>query len=606
MKTISFKFSILANLVLLFSICTLLFASCKKTSDITAVNDPNNNTPDLVTKINSSVSGFVTNQFDAPVSGASVVVGTRTTVTDRYGYFEVKNVEVIKNAAVVTVSQQGYFKGIKTYMATEGKAAFFRIKLLPKANAGNVNAISGGSVSLSNGLNISLPANAVKNATTGDIYTGTVNVAATWIDPSSAELSNIMPGDLRGINTDSRMKILTTYGMAGVELTSTSGEPLQITDGKKATLTFPIPSTIAGNAPSTIPLWHFDETTGLWKEEGSAAKNGNTYVGEVSHFSFWNCDVPNNYVQFDLTLHNSDGSPIPFAQVRLTDLSGVNGNNFGYTDLSGYVGGPVPANIQLKVEVYINSLCASSNYSQTVTITNVSLSLGTIVINTSTSLATVTGTVVDCSNNPVSSGNVFVFEDWRQYTRYPLNTNGTFSFNRMLCSGTSTITLLPEDVTNAVQGLPVIQTLTTGVNTVGTLQACSVSTTQFLTWSVDGGTATTVSPPSDSLLMFYNAFDNVFTIGANQTNGIPTNNWVTFHMDGAGIAVGTTQALKFIVLSQVLNNNGLIVPSIPVIHITEYGPVGSFIAGNFNASIIDSSTSISHTVVCSFRIRRYS
>ncbi len=64
-------------------------------------------------------------------------------VTDKYGYFEVKNIKVVMNAATVTVSKTGYFKGIKTYLATAGKAAFFRIKLIPKTIAGNVNGRPG-------------------------------------------------------------------------------------------------------------------------------------------------------------------------------------------------------------------------------------------------------------------------------------------------------------------------------------------------------------------------------------------------------------------------------------------------------------------------------
>ena len=42
--------------------------------------------------------------------------------TDEYGFFEIKNVQVVKTAAVVTVTKIGYFKGIKTFGATADKA----------------------------------------------------------------------------------------------------------------------------------------------------------------------------------------------------------------------------------------------------------------------------------------------------------------------------------------------------------------------------------------------------------------------------------------------------------------------------------------------------
>ncbi|MBP9098394.1 MAG: carboxypeptidase regulatory-like domain-containing protein, partial [Ferruginibacter sp.] len=270
----------------------LIFASCQKEID----TDTGNVIvlPDFDTKVSSSVSGFVTDENDAPVMGSTVSAGSGTTTTDKYGYFEIKNVQVVKSAAVVTVNKPGYFKGIKTYIAESGKSAFFRIKLIPKTISGSINGSTGGNVTLTNGLVIALPANGVVNAATNVAYTGNVNVSAHWINPTASDLNQEMPGDLRGISTDGSLKTLTTFGMAAVELTGASGELLQIATGQKATLTMPIPAAILSNAPATIPLWSFDEAKGLWKEEGQAIKTGNTYVGDVSHFSFWNCDVPNN------------------------------------------------------------------------------------------------------------------------------------------------------------------------------------------------------------------------------------------------------------------------------------------------------------------------
>ena len=49
-------------------------------------------------------------------------------------------------------------------------------------------------------------------------------------------------------------------------------------------------------------VWGFLERMGV--EEGFATKTGSNYVGEVSHFSWWNCDVPINLVDFCLTVVN--------------------------------------------------------------------------------------------------------------------------------------------------------------------------------------------------------------------------------------------------------------------------------------------------------------
>ena len=202
--------------------------SCQKeineTIDGNSTDNISSHTPDLTTRINSSVSGFVTDENDAVVNGATVRFGSASTTTDKYGYFQFKDISVVKDAAVVTVEKSGYFHGIKTYRAETGKSRFFRIKLIPKNNSGTINATSGGNVTLSNGLTVALPSSGVVYASNNAPYSGTINVAAYWFNPTSKDLEMTMPGDLRGINKNGGMDELTTFGMCAVELTSPSGE----------------------------------------------------------------------------------------------------------------------------------------------------------------------------------------------------------------------------------------------------------------------------------------------------------------------------------------------------------------------------------------------
>jgi hypothetical protein len=95
------------NLLLLFT--AVLFFSCQK--QFSLESDGSGTTPpNLTTKISSSVSGFVTDENDAAVKNATVQFGSSTITTDKYGYFEAKNIQVVKEAAVVTVNKPGYFK----------------------------------------------------------------------------------------------------------------------------------------------------------------------------------------------------------------------------------------------------------------------------------------------------------------------------------------------------------------------------------------------------------------------------------------------------------------------------------------------------------------
>lgn len=560
--------------------------------------------PDLVSKVPSTVTGFVTDENNAAVQGATVQVGNATTTTDDFGFFSVYNTQVVKNAAVVTVTKSGYFKGIKTFIAEAGKSAFFRIKLLPKTSAGTFDAATGGTISASGGLTIQFPANAIVNAISNTAYSGTVNVAAQWINPAGTDLPQVMPGDLRGLDDAGYLKVLTTYGMLAVEMTGTGGEMLQIASGSKATLTFPLPAAISANAPVTIPLWYFDENLGLWKQEGSATKTGSTYVGDVSHFSFWNCDVPADYVQFNCTVVNSTGQPLPHVLVKISRVSNPNSAGFGYTDSTGYVGGAVPDNDQLLLEVFPDWNCGTAIYSQTFTTANSNISLGTITVNNTSYIANVTGTVTDCNGLPVTNGRVMVMAGNRYYS-FAVSNTGAFDFNVTMCSGSTASQIIAEDFSTMQQSAGANVTLNAGANAIGNLQACGVNTSQFINITVNG-TPYSLTSPADSLLQTGNQGAptttalGIYGVSGNQSNYINLN-----ISSSAPITAGSTANLEYFYTSYI-NDSTYFVPPIPV-NITEYGAVGTgFIAGNFTGTLLGAAPPPGGTynVTCSFRVRR--
>lgn len=585
------KTSITRNL--LFMIAAFVFFSCQK--EMSMENGGIVPMPDLVTKVRSSVSGFVTDENDAAVSGATVQFGAAIVSTDKYGYFEARNVQVVKNSAAVTVTRTGYFKGIKTYMAQDGKSAFFRIKLIPKITVGNISATPGGTVSLANGLSIKLPAGAVVNAATNVAYTGTVNVAAHWINPEAPDINAIMPGDLRAIDANGSMKLLQTFGMAAVELTGAAGELLQIAPGKKATLTMAIPSSLNAAAPVTIPLWHFDEAVGLWKEEGSAVRTGNSYVGDVSHFSFWNCDIPANFVQFNCTLRDQTGNPLSYIPVRMT-VVGTSNSVIGYTDSSGVASGAVPINSNLLMEVLPNWGCTVPVYSQAFTTTTVNVSLGTITVSMANNVATLSGTVTNCANTPVTDGYLIVHQGtW--YTRYNLNNAGAFNFTRVFCSLPQSLTLVGEDVTNQQQSAAISYTVNGGANNVGNIQACGFTTQQFINYSVNG-TNISLNVPVDTIMTY--GTNTSVVISGGQPLG---NNSISMSFRSQGIGLNSSQELTFLGTQPQMTNPTIQNPIF--VQITEYGPVGGFISGNFSGNIVEFlPPNTVYNVTCNFRVRR--
>jgi hypothetical protein len=249
---------------------------------------------------------------------------------------------------------------------------------------------------------------------------------------------------------------------------------LQIADGKKATLTMAIPSSLTATAPATIPLWYFDETTGLWKEEGSANKVGNQYIGEVAHFSYWNCDNPHPHLPYHCRLVYSDGSPAANVEVVLSEMNYYGGGtNHGFTDENGEIFGGVQANAQ--VMMVVNGVSFSNctiYYNNTFSTTSVPVDMGNIILNTSVaSAAHVSGTLKNCDNSVITNGRIIYFEN-NQYHICYTNTNGEFNYNTTICFPMPSV-FYGQDLTNNTQATPAYFTLNPGNNIINPILICS-------------------------------------------------------------------------------------------------------------------------------------
>lgn len=579
----------------------LFLAACQKDFSIdNGVIDP-----DLppATNITATVSGRVTNELGAPVKGAMVTAGTSTAITDVNGMFKINNAGLVDRAAFVKVEKAGYFLGSRTFRATDASKNYVEIQLLPKTTIGAVNASAGGTLTLSNGSVITLPANGVVLKSNNAAYTGVVKVAMAWIDPTSASLQQIMPGDLRGVDASGAERGMISYGMMGVELEGTSGEKLQIAPGKKAQLKFPLPSAIQAGAPATIALWSFDETTGLWKQEGTATKVGTKYEAEVSHFSFWNCDAPFDIVAFQAIVKDQNGNVMPHVLVKIKRLPGTGWYNSGaaFTDSAGKVSGMVPKNEQLVLEVYGSSACNAVLHTQNIGPFNSTASVNVTVNVPSALTFTISGTAENCSAAPVTDGYIEVQAGFRTY-RAPV-VNGAFSLSFTGCSPTQQVDYFVADNASNQQSTPVTTTITSGNNAVGVVAACGISTQQFINFTVDG-TNYNFTVPADSLTAYKNQQGGM-TGGGTSVSGLASTGsfrFIGWTFDGS--ATGNFP-LSYIDLSvPSLNDSVVVSTAMPVtVTITEYGQPGGYISGSFSGVLAGSLTP-NHTIQCSFRVRR--
>ncbi len=593
------------QLFLLILSAGLFFASCQREikwpeqptgTNETAVNDAE--------RVTGGVNGIVINENNQPVAGATVKSGTNTTTTDRYGVFRFRNIQLSKANGTVIVEKNGYFTSYRSFVAVEGRINNVRIKMLPKSNNGSIDAATGGNVTLASGAKVQLPANGVTDAA-GNPYTGNVNVAMTWIDPSSADLPFTVMGDLRGVLTNGAERGLSTFGMIGVELTGATGQPLKVAAGKTADLSFPIPASLLSAAPDSIDLWHFDEATARWKQEGKAGKNGNMYNAKVSHFSFWNCDAPFPLVDLCMSFKDGDGSPLNNAQVRIKRL--LNGTyGYGRTDSTGNLCGKVPKDENLELQVL--DLCGNPFYTQAIGpfTANATLPVITVTIP-AMNMLTITGSITNCANTNVVNGAAAVYiEGGHQYT-VPV-TNGTFSLTIPRCgSNALNFSVVGVDYAALQQSAPYTGTGTSGTVNTGVLQACGISSLQFIEVMIDGTPFALATPA-----------DNIYYSDSTTAAPYMFSTWITGVRQNSG---NTTGAIQFL-----FRHNQAIASGLPLDYVTvndgsglfasqgftageasvtttAFGGVpGGFVEGNFTVQMTFGTTP--RTVVCNFRVRR--
>jgi hypothetical protein len=577
----------------------LQMLNCKKLDENLQSNDfIVNDAPTVI----AGVNGMVVDEQNNPINGVTVVSGNSTTTTGRFGEFRFSNIAMSKTNATVKVSRPGYFTAYRTFIATAGRMHQVRIKLIPKTNSGSFSAVTGGTINLAGGGRIVIPANAVTDAL-GNAYSGTVNVAATWLNPSAPDLAVTIPGDLRGVTTGGRERVLETYGMLGAEMTGSSGQALKIASGRTAELTFPIPATAQASAPATIPLWYFDEPTARWREQGRANRNGNIFVGRVNNLAFWNVDVDTNPVKLCIRLLSVNNTPVVNAQIRLSiatrpDLT----TGTGITDLTnGEVCGYVPPGEVLSMDILVP--CGNTY------VTVFSGDIGpfdsnrsiTQVVNIA-SLLNIRGRLVDCNNNAVVNGEVTVFTGGNNYYRISSRDSGSFSLTHLFCGAATGYVLRGFDKTNNRESDPVTGSVSGGSVNIGTLQVCNnVSTAQFVQMTING-TSNNWTAPSDTVRTILSSIVSPAQTrtGIRALKNNDPQNWM--HIEFQHAEIPGSYPITSCTISSPLgfSNSFVITPT----NITLTEVTSLYIAGNFSAPMTFTTGQATRPVTCSFRCKR--
>ncbi len=309
--------------VLTAVLLTSLFFSCQK--DNTSETDKylDTFTAKVRNEVTGSVTGYVYDENNKPIADAEVAIYSGRTRSDKHGFFVFENQKMDSKGTFIKVFKKGYLHGSDMIYPAAGTTSYARVKLLSSNAIAEFDSGAGGKIGIPGGGYVSFEPSSIVDDK-GNLYTGNVRVTLKYLNPNDDDLGDAMPGALEGRRDGGGDVVLGTLGMIAAELHDSDGNLLNIGKGKTATIEIPAKTQ---NRPATIPLWWFDESEGVWVEEGSASLQGSFYIGQVSHFSFWNCDQPYVTAYACLKFIYEDGTP---AQA-LTVKASVDQFNVGYS-----------------------------------------------------------------------------------------------------------------------------------------------------------------------------------------------------------------------------------------------------------------------------------
>ena len=465
-----------------FLLILILFTifSCKKDDDFNEI--PTDNPTQTVSDaefaqdnfgeaITTNFIGQVFNTSGEKLSGVEITIGNQQTFTDQNGVFVLNNASAYDKFAFVSASKTGYINGSKTILPTPNGVNDIQITLLKKEIIGSVSSGENSEITLPNGSKVEFQGDFIDS--TGNPYNGQVDVSMNYLEPNAENIFSEMPGMLFGMQENGSASGMETYGMLAINLFSPGGEQLNILDTTPATITFPV-SVSTPNAPSEIPLWYFDEATGYWKEQGKATRVGNTYVGEVTHFSWWNCDLSVQVVTVCFELSSINTLPNTYFEI----IRNATGQLMfsGFTNEDGEECILFPVNEEVTFNVYGNSCTDPIIYTETLG----SFSSDTTIDINITALpvelveTTIIGTVNDCNGTSLENGYLFLFNtdtlDLSDYELIPI-TNGNISHDFIYCSD-AVYSAIVYDLT-ANQSSDIIEiVLSPGETNINIVSAC--------------------------------------------------------------------------------------------------------------------------------------
>jgi hypothetical protein len=207
---------------------------------------------------------------------------------------------------------------------------------------------------------------------------------------------------------------------------------------------------------------------------------------------------------------------------------------------------------------------------------------------------------LNCSGTPVTNG--FAVIHYNNETRYSDATgaNGEFATTFTTCAGMPTsYEIYGIDATAQQSGATINAAVTSPTTNAGDIAACGTASLQYINYNIDGvnqGYSSLVAGDQFS----GNSYDSTNAHGAYIVGHNSANQGITFQFNNNGTT--GTYPLGYLSFYGTAGNTTLIQPF--TVTVTNYPQsAGNYFEGSFAGLYMDAS-GVTHTISCSFRVRR--
>ncbi|MBI4556199.1 MAG: PKD domain-containing protein [Candidatus Hydrogenedentes bacterium] len=311
----------------------------------------------LFSNATGGIVGWVTDTGGSPLAGVMVTRnGGNAAYTDAQGLFQFPNL-ASASGVVVGFAKDGYTTDSQVVEVTPEQLTTVNSVLKQLGAPVSLVAEQGGEAQDITGNRIQLPPGAIVNSNKKAV-TGEVSVQITALDVSNPNDLAAFPGNFTGISAgkDGEPVQLETFALADFSVTQ-NGEPLDLADGATAPIELALPPDTKLTDGEEVPLWSFDETQGVWIQNGvgvvgpASDGSGLAYFAEVPHLSWWNCDRPLSEKHCLIgRVVDADRKPVVGAQVHGVGVD-YNGTSYAVTDANGQYCIDVKRGSQVRLDV---------------------------------------------------------------------------------------------------------------------------------------------------------------------------------------------------------------------------------------------------------------